>query len=545
MSLSSPLIRGVAVCVLGLLVSGWAFLCFTGSGDRGFNLSGLWQIEQIEGAQSWIGADTPESRAFLTHEPLKGPLNGTLPALFGKLVAYEGNPYQLATRANALFICLAALGVFLLGYRAGGPLAGLTASVTFIAVPRIWGAATSPGLTALAICALTWAAITMERARDRLVWFVPAVVVLVLALLTTQLAFLLLLPWVYITFFDAKRSEQRGFLVARPLSLWAPLVFPVALLIVYKLYPPVDEGGFHAFLGYIKAFLVLPRVPTLYFGELYTIERLPWHAAFMLTILTVPPALFFLSVVGIAVSSPLTRRFRSRSDENNASGETARLVWALLLLTSFVPLLLGSINSHGVDLLALMIPWLAVFAGLGLCRALQVITVRVSRWIRRRSWARTGTLAVLAVFGWSIFVFAFNDTVEVYPEVESYYNWMIGGVDGASEEGLPRYPQGPTPPRFLRSLVDPEAGATMALLPADHISWVILDRYKQYGLMPEHLGWAPVESAQLIVLRYDEAASGFYDHFAEFTRILESAEETQVRYWERRRFPFFTAIRVD
>ena len=545
MRMTSPLFRRVGIVLLGLLISSWAFLLFTGATDRGFGLSGLWQIEQIEGARLWMEEKTTESRAFLTHEPWKGPLNGALPALVDKLVGGETNPYELASAANAILACLAALGIFLLGYRAGGPLAGSTASVTFIAIPRVWGAATSPGFTAPAVCMLTWAAISMERARDKLVWFIPAVVILLAAFLTTQLAFLLLLPWVYLTFFDAARSEKRSFFRSRPLSVWAPLVFPVALVLFYKLYPPFEEGGFQALLGYLKAFLVLPRVPTLYLGEVYAIDRLPWHASIFLTVLTVPPALLFLAVVGVVLSSPLVRRFNRGSEGAEVGRETRRLVWSLLLLTTFTPLLLGTIHSHGVDLLALMVPWLAVFAGIGLCRAMQVIAVRVGQWVRGRAWARTITLALLTVFGWSIFVFAFKDTVEVYPEVESYYNWMISGVDGASEEGFPRYPQGPTPPRFLWTLADADVETTMALLPGDRITWAILDRYKEFGLMPERLGWAPVETAQLIVLRFDEADLSFYDHFDEVVQILESVDETQVRWMEYNRFPFFVAVRAN
>ena len=247
------------ITLLAVLIAVWAFFLFHSAGDRGFSESGLWQLEQSEAASLWLEEPSSETRAFLGQEPLQGPLIGVVPAFLSRNLWSDLDPFRSLRVANALFMALTALGLFVVGRRAGGPLVGLTAAVAFIAVPRIWSAGTMPGLTAPVLCAITWGAIAMERARDRALWLPVALVALVGALATSQLALFLIIPWIHLTFFSTERSAARGVLASRPLTLWAPLVFPAALILLVMFVPPFSWSGADSLLEYSKAFMVLPR----------------------------------------------------------------------------------------------------------------------------------------------------------------------------------------------------------------------------------------------------------------------------------------------
>lgn len=531
---------------LGLIVAGWAFLLFYSAPQRGFDESGLWQIEHIEAASQVMSPDgAPEH--LLTTVPQRGPMNGFLPAALWQWVR-GGSASDVARLANILFVCLTAWFVFSVARRVGGPLAGLGAAVSLISVPRIWGVATSPGLTAGALFVMTAAAVCMARSRDRFRWFFPAVTLLVVAALTIPIAALLFLPWIALTFFSQTPSNERGLLQSRPLTLWGPAVFPLAALVTVLLVPPLTGGG--SLADYFAAFLQLPREPTLYFSEVFSNERLPWHASFVLTALTVGPTVLFLSVFGLSVGSGISDRIRRRLNRGADDGESPeslearRLAWSMLLLTVFLPLLFGTTFSHGVDLLALILPWFAVFAGIGLHRVMSVIGKRLHSVFARQAWARFATLAVLTTLGWGVFVFAFKDTEEVFPEVESYYNWFVGGVDGATESGLPRYPHGPLPLHFLNSLVEEGAEAQVAILGTHDRIWAVLDRYRSDGLVRQGLSFTSMHLADIVVIRFDEISEDFYRQIPDFYDTANSVGPDSQRWLSLEGIPLFGAIRV-
>jgi hypothetical protein len=365
----------------------------------------------------------------------------------------------------------------------------------------------------------------MERARDRLAWLLPAVAILAAALLTVQLAALLLLPWIYLTFFDRRPLARRGMLRARALTLWAPFVFPLAVVVALQL-PPFGSAEFKVFVDYLRGFLGHGREVTLYLGEVYGVRRLPWHAAPLLTVLTTPPTVLFLSLFGLLLASPATDWVRHRLGRatRRAGVEARRLAWSMLVLTLVLPLLMGTTHSHGVDLLALIVPWLSVFAGLGLTRLLAVVAVRVKAVFAGRTWARLGSLAVVVTLAWGAFVFALVDTEEAYPELESYYNWLISGVDGAAEKGLPRYPHGPPPPAFFAALAPAEGSTRITLIAAEPWEAAALERYKAYGLVPPNLELVPLASAQVAVLRFRETDPDFYRWLPDFYQVLHDGD---------------------
>jgi hypothetical protein len=538
--------QGAAVhrFALALIVALWAFAMFASAEDRGFSRSGELQIAQVA-----LASAPGEPAPSLYGEPLRGPVNGLAPALLGAVLGEE-SPVALTRTANTVAISLAAVCLFLFAARIGGALAGLGAAVTFLAVPRIWAAAIGPGLTAAALLAITAAAMAMERGRTSPAWAVVAVLTLWVAMLTTQLALLLGLVWVYLTFFGTARGPERGTWQSGSMGWWAPLVFPVAFAALVGSLPLFVRGGEGSVdIGdYLSAFLALPRVATLYLGEVYAAERLPWHAAPALQAFTLPPTLLFLTVFGLIGASPWTRPLRRllgrRVESSRRDGEALRLAWACLLLTLVTPLLLGTVQSHGVDLLALAVPWLAVYAGVALRELLGVVAGWLAEVFGDRAWARWATLGVLSGLGWGVFAFALEDTTESFPELESYYNWLVSGVDGAAELGLPRNPEGPIPASFLTEIAREEGPTRIALLPPEaEDRWALIDSYRALGLVPPGLERAGIETADAVLFVFDERGAGFYTHLADFLAAASSAPPERVLWRRREGLPLFGAVR--
>ena len=525
---------------VGLVIAAWAFFLLHEAEHRGFTYSGLLQIEAAEAAAHAEG-DEP---AFAMY-PLRGPLNGLLPHSLEPLLAGDATPLRSTRLGNALCIALTVFAVFFFTLRSGGALAAVTAAITLVAIPRVWAAGITPGLTAPALCLMTWTAFVIERARDRWFLFLPAVVLLVSSILTTQLAFLLVIPWVYLTFFDSSRETPRALLVPRHLSAWAPFVFPVALIAVVMLLPGFFGEELGKPLTYLRSFMEQPRQGTLYYGILYDNERLPWHAAWVLIGVTTPPTLLFLGIIGLFVASPFKRFLRGTSQirpDQRDDVEAGRLAWSMLLLTGFLPFALGTITSHGVDLLALTAPWVAYFAGVGIRRVVRTIAVPLRETLERLAWAKVGTRVTLTMLVWSIFAFAFHDTTRAYPDIEAYYNWLIDGTDGAAEVGMARNPGAPIPPRLLSQLVANPEDTGMRIYPEDHTLWAVLDKYRDLGLMPHPIHWAEIDAAQVVLMRYDETQRSYYDRLPEVLDTVAATPADQVIWIEREGIPLFGAV---
>ncbi|MBN1945516.1 MAG: hypothetical protein JW797_07555 [Bradymonadales bacterium] len=545
---------------LGLAISCWAFLLFAVTPRRGFSGSGVWQIEQADAAASWLSAVfhtggnlfTPEAwSAAFTTDPRRGPLIGLITAVPWRTLGIVSDSVSASHLANILFVCLTAWCSFAVARRAGGALAGILAAVAMISVPRIWAAASSPGLTAGALCAFTLGACAIDRGRERFRWFFPAVLLLAMALLTTQMALLLLFPWLHLTFFSGRRSGDRGTFEARPLSFWSPLVFPLAILLAFLALAAVPGGTKEQFIYYLKGFVTRPRVETLYFGEVYSNHRLPWHAAPVLVALTVPPTVLFMTIYGLAMASPLAtwiRRRLLRHQEDSTSGdarEALRLAWSMLLLTLLMPLLFGTTFSHGVDLLALAVPWCAVFAGVGVASLLTTLALQLHRLLAGHHWARLATLLLVSLLGWSVFVFALRETNRAYPQVESYYSWLVGGVGGAAKLGLPRYPHGPLPPDFLHQATGSTGETRVALLSEPEDTWSVLERYRNHGLIPPGIELVPLQNAQTVILRFNELSGEFYQQLPDFLTAAAAIEPEGASWLMQDGIPLFGAIQLE
>jgi hypothetical protein len=260
--------------------------------------------------------------------------------------------------------------------------------------------------------------------------------------------------------------------------------------------------------------------------------------------------MLFLIVFGWVVASPIADWVRVRllkaaaTQRDEEERGVLQLAWAMLLLTLALPLLLGTTHSHGVDLLALMVPWCAVYAGVGLKRVIEVVALRVHSVFAGRGWARWGTLSVLSTLGWGLFVFPLMDTKAAYPEVETYYSWLVGGVDGACEMGLPRNPEGPLPPHFLAALIDPNAQGTLAILAAHPADGAVLERYRQLGLVPQGLTLSAPESADLALLRFDETQPDFERYLPDFFASVRVAPAGGVRWVMSHQLPLFGVVRL-
>ncbi|WP_165249999.1 ArnT family glycosyltransferase [Paludisphaera soli] len=153
----------------------------------------------------------------------------------------------------------------------------------------------------------------------------------------------------------------------------------------------------------------LPDILILYFGQIYKYS-LPWHNAWVLTAITVPPTILAAALVGVAWG---LRRIR-----------TDRIpLYFLLHMTTLPALRMLPTPAHdGVRLFLPTFFFLAAFAGWG--------TAWIGAAVTRRF--RWGLLATAAI----VLAPALVSLVRIHPYELSYYNILVGGPTGAWSRGF-------------------------------------------------------------------------------------------------------------
>lgn len=159
----------------------------------------------------------------------------------------------------------------------------------------------------------------------------------------------------------------------------------------------------------------LPDIRIFYWGETY-LYSLPWHNAWVLIALTVPPAILLAAAPGL-----LGGLARFRSDKLPA-------YFALHLLTLPCLRMLDTPAHDGVRLLLPAFWFLAAFAGWGV----SWISDGLAKLVRRPAWSAPATLAI----GSLVVLPSAVDLVRVHPYELSYYTPLIGGPAGAWARGF-------------------------------------------------------------------------------------------------------------
>jgi len=534
---------------------------------RGTNLWGLW-LDQGSGAVSmWLSGDGSVDgfwgagtldRAWAGQSALP-PATVFLVALGRSLgLGPLGAAHAVAALCTALTVPL----VWGLARRSGGPPAASAAAFALLFTPRILGHATEAGFSAPAMFGLTLAVYALYRARVSALWTAVAVVAVPLGTLFGHLTPLVLIPWVLLTLTD--RGQVSTLLVGgtdptaadgylRPRSFPVRLVWILALAVplTVALYPWTWAAPTEHLWAYLSHFLVRPKPVFLYFGDLLTSARLPWHGGAVLLFATTPPVIAALGVFGLLGEIVLRPVFQTSPGARlkawiamRADGEAAgpeaweakRWAFAFLVLTLLLPWFAGAPWFGVVDLVSLSVPFFAVFVGCSVSRLFSM-TAAVTRALPLEG--TVGRLRGVALWvgltalGAMLFLPALLETVRTQPVAESYYSWFIGGTDGAIAKGLPRYAGGPVPLSVARHLADLDAqlggGQRVAIL-ADAGQWgPVLSLYQRAGLVAGLPRVGSAAEARIVVLPHADMEASYYHGAADFARRVPPSRSAVLR----------------
>ncbi|MGW8283614.1 MAG: hypothetical protein ACWGON_09970, partial [Gemmatimonadota bacterium] len=229
-------------------------------------------------------------------------------------------------------------------------------------------------------------------------------------------------------------TKFTGWLLPVPLLVWAVLerrwwtwfvVVPCALIVWYLFVPPSwsDPLGAVArlFTESLSRELTAPMT-TFYLGTTFPYV-VPWHQSIVMLLVTVPLGILVLSLVGI-FDAARSRKIMRPADPRAALSRLCLLHVGFFLAVMALP---GSPNHDGVRLFLPAFPFVALLAGLGFGRLIDL----AQRWLDRPA-----SILVGLVLASAYFLPAWWQTVRVSPYYLSYYNELIGGLRGAERAGM-------------------------------------------------------------------------------------------------------------
>lgn len=354
--------------------------------------------EDVLEAWRWNSARIP-------HPPLSRELSG-LTWLAGHRWTDTLTAYRLAVMLS--YGALTVWATVFTRWATGSRFAGLAAGVAVIAYPTLFAhghlAHTDLFLTTFWFSAAASLAV-FERTR-RIGWLIAAGLLLGCAA-ATKFSGLLLAP-VFVIWLAVRRPRE---------ALPALVIAGLSALAVFVMVNPVlwvaPEVGIADYFGagLQRVDEAAARLRTEYFGRIYE-YRPPAHYAWVWTLIVVPPSFLAAMVLGMTA---IRRHW---------------LVPFCLLNMGVLygALLLPRVPMHdGVRLLLPALAFQCVLVGVGVHRAVQIVSSRLSD-SRRPLFEALVLIAVLAP--------AAVATVRAHPYQLSYANFLVGGTSGAEARGL-------------------------------------------------------------------------------------------------------------
>lgn len=218
-------------------------------------------------------------------------------------------------------------------------------------------------------------------------------------------------------------------LPAVPLALVAMVT--VGPLVFLASWPWLWNDTFTRIGNYLGFHLNHYGIYFLYFGTLFHKEPFaPWHAPFVMALVTVPLATTMLALYGIAASARrVIARLRSRADSDSAERREADLVLTAVLHALFAVLVVafsGGPKYGGAKLFMPFFPFWCLLAGYGVLRLLETAAYCAAP---RPAVAGVAALVLAA-------------QVSLQHKFGGYalsqYNAALGGLAGATARGLER-----------------------------------------------------------------------------------------------------------
>ncbi|MCG3172340.1 MAG: hypothetical protein GMKNLPBB_00490 [Myxococcota bacterium] len=368
-----------------------------------------------------------------------------------------------AARAGiCLLSTLLAGALFAFAWKPYGTIAAVSAPLFLLTMPRFFFHSHVETLDAAVAATYFFAVAAVWKARSSAWWSLAAGLLWSVSLAAKLNAFFVPAPVVLLWLAERRREfgfDAQGRFRVPPVPLGLVCLFLIGPIALYAQWPwmwfdtvnrAIEYGNFH-----FKHYGIL----FYYLGTIYNEPFAPWHAPFVMTLVTTPVPTLALSAVGIGlaiwrsrfipgswelardIAVWLRNRFRRAPEaqpqrpeilSDPGLRERSRLD-GFLLLNAFVAIGIVAFPNNpkygGVKLFLPLFPFLALLAGVGLDAVVNLLARISSRPERLRAWLFAPiTAGLIGFMGASL--------ARIHPHHLSYYNFAVGGLPGADRAGF-------------------------------------------------------------------------------------------------------------
>lgn len=352
------------------------------------------------------------------HPPLAFLLGETTRYLFhNKLNWLNGiSSFRVST---LIFVFFLSFALFSFVSRLYGNKIALIVSLSFFFLPRVFFhshlAALDYPVTAMWFLTVYayWRGIRDQK------WIFYSSILLGFALLTKLNSYFIYIPLIFYWLLSYHRKLRcLIFKKCRPslrenVHMFSKIIplFIIPPIIFVAFWPYLWKDPISRILEYPLLSLKLTRVRyTYYFGTVFT--HVPWHYPFVMTLITIPLIVLIAFLIGIF-------KIPSRPYRNTN---------IFIFFNSLLPLLIISLpmvaKYDGVRLFLPAFPFICIISGLGISH--------IFDWAKRFRLEKQAFLGYMLLFSLSFY----HSIVKYHPFQSSYFNRIIGGVDGAARKGF-------------------------------------------------------------------------------------------------------------
>ena len=308
-----------------------------------------------------------------------------------------------AARISTAFIfSLLILLVYKFTAREYGEYAGYFSAISLFIMPRIFGHA---HFASLDICmSFTWflTIFSFVKGIHNWKWSIITGIAYGLALATKLNSFFLPIPLLLWAHLYHRKEYSRNLMA----------MFFLSPLVLITIWPWLWHEPITRIVRYLSSHATVRfPIPVYYLGSTYK-ETAPWHYPLIMTIVTLPPAVFILTVSEIVKTAK--DKFRD---------STCTLILLNIAVCIGIMILPQAQKYDGVRLFLPAFPFIACLAGISLAKIPTVFTV-----LQKRRFVLPLCFLFLAA--------GVLPLINIHPYYLSYYNIFVGGVNGANKLGF-------------------------------------------------------------------------------------------------------------
>lgn len=314
---------------------------------------------------------------------------------------------------NMILVSLLVGLLYLLVANAFGWLAGCTAALALLSMPRFFFHAHLAALDMPAACAVFFLTFVFWKTKDNPSWKWTVLLGLFWGLALATKFYAIFVPYVFILwlllFYRRRKLLVRGFVMTL-------IGFPFSFAIWPWIYPDIP-GRVWNYLGWVT--IAHPRIGQWYWGELHMPP--PWHFPFVLILAVIPLTLTLLYILGLI-----------RVGRNWREADRLGILFILLAFVPLAALATGQSMVYDQDRMFMPVfPFLAALSGMGFGWLASTIQKKAAGFQRPR-WIMPITAVAFLV----CFLPQSIGLAELYPHLLSYYSETVGGLPGATRLGM-------------------------------------------------------------------------------------------------------------